>query len=147
MTRVSGALVVDQGRQCTRDRGWSGGPVSASDNGSTGIVEQRLRLRGGFHDADRPVAVRALAGLERHLGPWEPDEVRLELSVKDRDRHEQRVTLEAWLPGLPPLVATSRHRGIDHALVEVRKDLVRQITDEKELHKPRRSRSAPKRST
>lgn len=121
--------------------------MSASDNGSAGVIEQRLRLRGGFHDAERHMAVRALAGLERHLASWAPDEVRLELSVKERDRPEQRVTLEAWLPGLPPLVATSRHRAIDHALVEVRKDLVRQITDEKELHKPRRNRAGSKRST
>jgi ribosome-associated translation inhibitor RaiA len=57
--------------------------------------------------------------------------VDLEISVKDRTGPEQKITLEALLPGLGLVVATSAHRDLDHALIEARKELIRQIDDEK----------------
>jgi ribosome-associated translation inhibitor RaiA len=109
-------------------------------DGTTGVLDGRLRLGAGFHANERSMALRALAGLERHLAAWDGDEVDVEATIKDRDGPEQTVTVEAWLPGLPPLVAKSRGRDLDHALVEARKDLIRQIEDEKDRHKHRKPR-------
>ena len=110
-------------------------------DGTGGILDQQLRLGAGFHDTERSFVLGALAGLERHLAAWGPDDgVDMEVVVKDRDGPEQQVTLEAWLPGLPTLVAKSRAKELDHALVEVRKELIRQVEDEKDRHKPRRRR-------
>jgi hypothetical protein len=113
--------------------------MSATD-GSGGVLDQRLRLGAGFHAKERPSVLRALASMERHLAAWDTDDVNLEVAVKDRDGPEQQVTIEAWLPGLPPLVAKSRGKDLDHALVEARKDLIRQVDDEKDRHKPRKPR-------
>jgi len=43
-------------------------------------------------------------------------------------------------------VATSTHRQLDHALIDVRKNMIRQIEDQKtkrDLHETRTSRRAP----
>jgi ribosome-associated translation inhibitor RaiA len=110
--------------------------------GDAGTLDQRLRLGAGFHAAERAGALRALAPLERHLAAWDGDDVDVEVALKDRDGPEQRLTLEARLPGLPPLVAKSRAKDVDHALVEARKELIRQIEDEKDRHKRRRPRKS-----
>jgi hypothetical protein len=112
--------------------------MSATD-GSGGVLDERLRLGAGFHAAERPMVLRALSALERHLAAWDRD-VDIEVSVKDREGPEQQITVEAWLPGLPPLVAKSRAKDLDHGLVEARKDLIRQVEDEKDRHKPRKPR-------
>ena len=114
-------------------------PMSATD-GSGGVLEERLRLGVGLHAAERPTVLRAMASLERHLAAWDREDVKIEVSVKDRDGPEQQITIEAWLPGLPTLVAKARGKDIDHALIEARKDLIRQIEDEKDRHKPRKPR-------
>ena len=113
--------------------------MSAHD-GSGGVLDERLRLGAGFHAAERPSALRALSALERHLAAWDAEDVDLEVSVKDRDGPEQQVTIEARLPGLPPIVAKSRGKDVDHALIEARKELIRQVEDEKDRHKPRKPR-------
>jgi ribosome-associated translation inhibitor RaiA len=111
-----------------------------STDGTDGILDRRLRLGAGIHAAERPAVLRDLGALERHLAAWNRDAVDVEVSVKDRDGPEQQVTLEAWLPGLPPLLAKSRAKDIDRALIEARKELIRQIEDEKDRHKPRKPR-------
>ena len=111
-----------------------------STDGTSGILDGRLRLGAGFHAAERPTVLRDLGALERHLAAWDRDAVDVEVSVKDREGPEQQITLEAWLPGLPPLVAKSRAKDMDRALIEARKDLIRQIEDEKDRHKPRKHR-------
>jgi ribosome-associated translation inhibitor RaiA len=109
-------------------------------DGTAGVLDGRLRLGAGLHARERSMVLRALAGLERHLAAWDGDDVDVEVTVKHRDGPEQTVTVEAWLPGLPPLVAKSRAGDLDHALVDARKDLIRQIEDEKDRHKPRKPR-------
>lgn len=104
------------------------------------ILAERLRVGAGFGAEDRAHVLEILAALNRHLARWRPEQVDLQISVKDRGGTEQKVTIEAWLPGWVPLVATSIAPEVGHALVEVRKDLIRQIEDEKtkrDLHKPR----------
>jgi hypothetical protein len=69
---------------------------------------------------------------------WSAEQADLEISVKNRGDHEQKVTLEAWLPRWPSLVATSADRELDRALIDVRKGMIRQIEHEKTnraLHK------------
>jgi hypothetical protein len=44
-------------------------------------------------------------------------------------------------------VATSHERDIDHALAEVRRDLIRQIEDERSRREPRERRKTRKRTT
>jgi ribosome-associated translation inhibitor RaiA len=117
-----------------------------SDNSSTRILRERLRLGAGFGAEDRDHVLEMLSALGRHLAHWSADRVDLEISVKNRGGHEQKVTLEAWLPRWPSLVAHSADRELDHALVDVRKEMIRQIEDEKtkrDLHKARTARPGP----
>jgi ribosome-associated translation inhibitor RaiA len=116
------------------------------ENRSTRILEERLRLGAGFGAEDRDHVLEILSPLGKHLAHWSPEQVDLEISVKNRGGHEQKVTLEAWLPRWPSLVATSAEREFDHALIDVRKDMIRQIEDEKtkrELPKGRATRRGP----
>ena len=64
------------------------------------------------------------------------------MSLKDTEGPDQKVTLHAWLflAGRAHLVATSHERDLDHALGEVRKDLIRQIEDERSRREPRKRR-------
>ncbi len=88
----------------------------------------RLRIVSAFRTDEHDRVRQTMFGkLERRLSRWEPHQVELELSVKDRDTPKQRTVLECWLPKVPKLVATSRERDLDKAVVEVRDDLWRQI--------------------
>jgi hypothetical protein len=116
--------------------------MSDHTESSTQILEERLRLGAGFGDKDRGHLLGTLSALGRHLAHWSPEQVDLEISAKNRGGPEQKVTLEAWLPRWPSLVATSSDRELDHALIDVRKDMIRRIEDEKakrHLHKARPS--------
>jgi ribosome-associated translation inhibitor RaiA len=115
--------------------------MSDHGNNSAQVLEERLRLGAGFGEEDRGRVLEMLSALRRHLAHWRPEQVDLEISVKNRDGAEQKVTLEAWLPGWPSLVATSTDPDLDHALAEVRKDLIRRIEDRKAKTGPR-SRAA-----
>jgi ribosome-associated translation inhibitor RaiA len=91
-------------------------------------MQERLRIVPEFkpEEYDR---IRALmfGRLERRLARWRPEEVELELSVKDRDTAKQRMVLECWIHREDKLVATSREPDLMKAVVEVRDDLRRQI--------------------
>ena len=97
------------------------------------IVEQRLRLGFGFHEADRQRVLTALEGLNRHLEPWSTEQVDIHLAVQARDRREQTVTLEIWLPRLSPLVVHFSDANLGRALVEARKMMIREIEDKHSL--------------
>jgi ribosome-associated translation inhibitor RaiA len=105
--------------------------MSDAENGSTRILAERLRCGFGFSAAGRSHVLELLSSLERHLARWGPEQVDLEISVKDRRGPGQKVTFEAWLPKWPPLVASSTATDLDHAVIEVRKEMIRQIEDEK----------------
>ncbi len=98
---------------------------------SAQVLDERLRLGAGFGAADRRHVLELLSSLTRHLSRWKPEKVDLEISVKDRGGLEQKVTLEALLPALGVIVATAADRDLDHAVVAARKELIRQIDDEK----------------
>jgi ribosome-associated translation inhibitor RaiA len=109
-------------------------------------LDDRLRLGTGFGLADRPWVVKTLAGLVPHLSGWRPEKVDLEISVKERDGRDQRITLEAFLGGWPTIVATSAEQDLDQGIVEVRKELIRQIEDAKSRHDPSHHRASVKRT-
>jgi ribosome-associated translation inhibitor RaiA len=111
--------------------------MSGTDNSPTGILDERLSLGAGFAAADRPHILGALSALTPHLSGWEHNQVDLEVSLKDTEGPDQKVTLQAWLAGRAHLVATSHERDLDHALAEVRRDLIRQIEDERSRRQPR----------
>jgi len=106
------------------------------------ILAERLRLGAGFGAQDRDHVLDSLSALDRHLAHWSPERVDLEISVRNRGGAEQKVTLEAWLPGWPSLVAASADRELDHALVDVRKELIRQVEDEKDKREPHKARAS-----
>jgi ribosome-associated translation inhibitor RaiA len=115
-----------------------------TQQGPSGKLAQRLRLGGGFAQSERDYILRALDGLEHHLAGWTPEQLDVEVSVKNRDGPEQKVTLNAWLAGWPHMVATSNDRDLNHALVEVRKELVRQIEERRNQRKPDKAKSRKK---
>jgi hypothetical protein len=110
--------------------------MSETESGSTRILESSLRLGAGLEDGDQRRVLTALATLESHLSRWEPDQIDLEASVKDRGGPDQKVTLQMWPAGWPHLVAVARDRDLDHALLEARKELIRQLEDERSRRKP-----------
>jgi ribosome-associated translation inhibitor RaiA len=112
--------------------------VSGTENSPTRTLEERLRLGAGFAAADQLRILGALSGLTPHLSGWEHDQVDLEVSLKDTEGPDQKVTLQAWLAGRAHLVATSHERDLDHALAEVCRDLIRQIEDERSRREPRK---------
>ena len=118
-----------------------------TENGPAGTLEDRLRIGAGFAAADRQRILGALSGLAPHLSGWEHDQVDLEVSLKDTEGPDQKVTLQAWLAGRSHLVATSHERDLDHALAEVRSDLIRQIEDEKSRREPRKRRKTRNRTS
>ena len=99
-----------------------------------------LHLGAGFDDADRPWVLDALKSLSPHLARWDPSSVDLEMSVKHRGGKEQQVTLRAALPGYPPLVAKAVDRDLDAAIAQVKRELLRQIEDEKRKRLPKENR-------
>ena len=105
--------------------------MSGTENSPARTFEERLRLGAGFGAADRPRILAGLSALAPHLSGWEHDQVDLEVSLKDTEGPDRKVTLQAWLAGRVHLVATSHVRDLDHALAEVRKDLIRQIEEQK----------------
>jgi hypothetical protein len=121
--------------------------MSGSKNSPTGTLQERLHLGAGFTAADRPRILEALSALAPHLSGWEHDQVDLEVSLKDTEGRDQKVTLQAWLAGRAHFVATSYKRDLDHALAEVRRELIRQIEDEKSRREPGKRRKTRYRTT
>jgi hypothetical protein len=121
--------------------------MSGTENSPTGTLEEHLRLGAGFAPADLPRILGALSALAPHLSGWEHDQVDLEVSLKDTEGPDQKVTLQAWLAGRAHLVSTSHQRDLDHALAEVRRDLIRQMEDERSRREPRQRRKTRYRTT
>jgi ribosome-associated translation inhibitor RaiA len=91
-------------------------------------IADRLRIVPEFRPDEYEWIRELLFGrLERRLSRWDPSQVELELSVKDRDTSKQRMTLECWISGVPRMVATSTERELHTAVAEVRDDLWRQV--------------------
>lgn len=114
--------------------------MSEADDARTDALDQLVHLGAGFADEDRRWVFEALESLVPHLARWDPAEVKVEISVKHRDGKEQQVTLQADLPRYPPLVAKATGRQLDQAIAEAKRELVRQIEDEKSKREPKDNR-------
>jgi ribosome-associated translation inhibitor RaiA len=104
-----------------------------------------LHVGAGFKEKERSHVVETLSTLGPRLGRWDPDDMEVEVSLQDRGGKEQRVTLRASLPGLPPLAAVADNPDLTRALCEAKRELIRQIEHQKSARKPmnnRRRRSA-----
>ena len=105
-----------------------------------GILDEVLVLSGGFSEADRRLVRQHLSTLETHLSGWDPADVTVEVSVKDRGGREQQVTLRAELPGHPPLVAKAVDPNLESALASAKRQLIRQVEDERAKREPKSNR-------
>lgn len=103
----------------------------------TTIVADTLRLGHGFHADERTKVVELLGRLDERLRSFGADRVDLTIAVKERDGAAQRTTLEAKLGGMQRMVATSDHEVLEAAVLEVRDDLIRQISDAKHKSEPK----------
>jgi hypothetical protein len=121
--------------------------VSETENQRHDVLDQAVRLGAGFKDGERPWVLEALSALVPHLARWDPDDVDVEISVEDRDGKEQHVTLRADLPGYSPVVAVAADRNLDRALAEAKRELIRQIEDQKSMREPKANRQLRKKTT
>lgn len=104
-------------------------------------VASTLHVTHGITEAEFAHVVATLGRLDERLRSFRADAVELHLGVKERDTVSQRTTLEARIAGRPRLVATSDLEELDSALIEVRDDLIRQITDAKNRSEPKNNPS------
>jgi ribosome-associated translation inhibitor RaiA len=99
-----------------------------------------IHVGAGFVAKERPHVVETLSTLGPHLGKWDPRDVNVGASLKDRGGKEQRVILRTNLPGLPRLVAVAENPDITHALSEAKRELIRQIEHQKSAREPMNNR-------
>jgi ribosome-associated translation inhibitor RaiA len=112
----------------------------SGDVTSNPLGEYVLHVGAGFTAKDRPHVLEELATLGSHLGRWDPQNVSLEVSLQDRGRREQRITLRTTLPGLPPLVSVAENGDISRALREAKHELIRQLEHQKSAREPMHNR-------
>ena len=95
------------------------------------VIAQRLHLATGFLASERGWVSDCLAALGPRLRSLRDDEIDLEVSMRDRQGVEPRVTLECWIEQRPRLhlVATSLEHDLPAALGEVRDELIRQLDE------------------
>jgi hypothetical protein len=111
---------------------------SKSDQGAT--VAGSLQLGAGFSAGEREHVLDRLSALDPHLHAFRADGTELRLMVKDRGTAQQKVTLEAAIPGSKPLVVTSTEAQVDSALADVRTDMTRLLVEAKERREPNHKR-------
>jgi ribosome-associated translation inhibitor RaiA len=112
-----------------------------SHNRQRNIFRQHvIHVGAGFVAKERPHVVEALSTLRPYLGRWDPRDVDVEVSLQDRGGKEQRITLRTSLPGLPPLVAVADNPDLTRALNEAKRELIRQIQQQKSASEPMNNR-------
>ena len=115
--------------------------MSSTDNARRDrLDEHSFRLGAGFKEQEREQILEELSALGPHLARWDPSEVEVDVSVRERGGKEQRVTLRAFLPGYPPLVAVGYDRDLMRALAEAKRDLITQIDRHKTEREPKSNR-------
>lgn len=93
-------------------------------------IDACLRIAPEFRGDEHPDLREQLRGkLESRLKRWDAEQVEMELSVKDRDTSQQRVTLEVWVAatGRTRFVGTSTAPDLRAAVNDARDDVHRQI--------------------
>ena len=97
---------------------------------NTGATVDQLRIEFGFEESERPRVIELLRKLDRQLKRFPADAVDMELTVKDRETLDQKVTMDVRLPNLPRIIATSKESALRDALMEVREEVWRQIKEQ-----------------
>ena len=115
--------------------------MSAVSNPAT--VEECLRVGAGFSQGDRAWIAEQCATLDARLASFHADATELEISVKDRAARGQKVTLECWVGGQDKIVTTSGEEDLHAAIMDVRDDLRRRLTDAKTRQEPRHDKHPP----
>jgi hypothetical protein len=105
-------------------------------------LTRRPRLGTGFAESERTWVTRRLAPLTTRLRSFPDTAVELDLSVKDRDGADPRVTLVCQITGQTRLVATAPAHTLETAVIEVRDDMIRQVAEARAAKIWRRPRSA-----
>jgi ribosome-associated translation inhibitor RaiA len=111
-----------------------------SDKKHNPLGEYVVHVGAGFVAKERPHVLEALATLAPHLGRWSPHDVSLEVSLQDRGRREQRVTLRTTLPGLSPLIAVADNTDVTRGLHDAKQELIRQLEHQKSTRAPKHNR-------
>jgi ribosome-associated translation inhibitor RaiA len=115
--------------------------MSKSDDKQQIILrESVVRVGAGFVAKEHPHVLEALSTLGPHLGRWDPGDVDIDVSARDRGGKEQRVILRTSLPGLPALVAVAENQDLTRALSEAKRELIRQLEHQKSAREPMHSR-------
>lgn len=103
-------------------------------------LASHVQLSGGLTDADRGLIGQTLGQVLTRFAAidaaWE-----MELSVKDREAPGMVTTLEAWLPRMPRLVATSREADLRDALNDCGADLLTQYEKVRGQRNPHMNRT------
>ncbi|SPX99796.1 hypothetical protein [Mycolicibacterium chubuense] len=95
-----------------------------------------VHVGAGFAAKERPLVRKDLSSLRPHLGRWDIDEVSVQVSLQDRGRREQRVTLRTVVPELPPLIAVSTDANLAYAIAQAKHDVIRQLKEQKVAREP-----------
>jgi ribosome-associated translation inhibitor RaiA len=103
-------------------------------------VDECLRVHGDMSANEIAEFVRHCSSLDTRLRSFLPDAVVLDLYLKERSTPSQHVTLEAKIARWPVLVATATDTDLNGALLHVRDELIRQISDTKSRREPRHDR-------
>lgn len=103
-------------------------------------VAESLTVHGDIAEGEFDKIVDHWAKLDARLRSFDAGTVLLQLFVKERDTKSQHLTLDAKIDGHNPLVATSSSADFEHALNEVRDELIRQLTDMKTKTEPRNNK-------
>ena len=93
-------------------------------------IDACLRIVPEFRGDEHADLKEQLRGkLESRLKRWDAEQVEMELSVKDRDSSQQKVTLEVWIAakGRTRFVGTSTAPDLRAAVNDARDDVHRQI--------------------
>ena len=103
-------------------------------NPTTATVSECLQVHGSMTGDEIQGLDEHWASLDHRLKSFEPEQVSMNLYVKDRDTVSQHLTLEAKVADWPVLVATTSDPEFGHALNVVRDEMIRLIGDAKETH-------------
>ena len=102
--------------------------------------ENVIHVGAGFVAKERPNVLQALSTLAPHLGRWDPSQVDIDITLQDRGGKKQRVTLRTTLPGRAPLVAVADNPDLTRALCDAKRELIRQLEDQKSAREPMKNR-------
>lgn len=113
---------------------------SSDDTDRESFRDNAIHVGAGFVAKEHPHVLEALSALAPHMGRWDPRNVDINVSLRDRGGKEQRIVLRTMLPGLPSLVAVAENPDVNCALAEAKRELIRQLEHQKSALEPMHNR-------